>query len=96
MITENDLVARGFNKIVWNRTIAEYWLPLLVATGDTIADMNCRLCVRFGEFKGDSEPRVYLIIGSILYLAHISQIGQLLQLYELLTGNPKELGDAVE
>jgi len=71
---------------VWNRTITEYWLPLLEPTGDQVVDMNCRLAVRFNELRSEPGPRVLLVLRSIMRLPHIKEMGQLVRLYELLTG----------
>jgi len=86
MITESKLEALGFHRIVWNRIIPEYWLPLLEPTGDQVVDMNCRLAVKFNELRSEPGPRVWLIVHSMILLPHIKQVSQLLRLYELLTG----------
>lgn len=94
MITEAKLQALKFNKIVWNRTIPDYWLPLHKPTGDQLTDRKHRLGIMFNERKDEPGPMVYLaVMSSMMRLPHIKLAGQLIQLYELLAGHSFTVGD---
>lgn len=88
MITEYQLSQLGFSKIIWNDCIPEYYLLLADETGDWFRDGAHRIGVRFNERKGEIETaRPFVIIGnSMMYLSHITEPQEVLNLYELLTG----------
>jgi hypothetical protein len=84
-MTETELAALGFNRLVWNNVSPEYWIAIQPTPDDDGFDY--RLGVRFNEYKNDPGARSYLHTGRCtIRLRHVTTTLQLLQLYELLSG----------
>lgn len=92
MITQDELKANGWKKFKWNSgIIIEWWKPIISES------FNSRIGVRFGEYRGLTEPIVYLFAGnSYLPLTHIKTYEHLEALHKAIYNpNQQSLRDFV-
>lgn len=77
MITQEELKNNRWKRFEWNGgTIIEWWKPIIGQSFDS------RIGVRFGEYKGNVPPIVYLFFSSAyLPLLHIQNYEKLHALY---------------
>lgn len=87
-ITEQTLEALGFNKVIWNGVMPDYWKSFYPETGDYYKDSCCRLDIHFKEFRCEppDKPHIYVCAFGMTEVKGVRTIEELQQLYRLLTG----------
>lgn len=88
-ITEDELKKARWKKRILNGIIPEYYMAF---SNTNMYDLPMhRVIVRFNEFKGISDPRVFIDLTHYsVYLPNVETMAQLTTLAEILNGTWKE------
>lgn len=83
MITEDDFIKSRCKRMVWNRTIREYYKAI---RGDGLGLNDSRLCIRFGE-RTDEPYAIYLVFPHCMVrIKGVSTVAEFNMLHRLVKG----------